>query len=305
MRVLVTGGTGFIGSHLAKRLLEKGHEVFALSKSPGDSRDAEGIDVRQGDISDASKIMEIVSEISPKKIFHLAASLGRNGEGDGAVIKTNVLGTLNLLEAAESAGVECFVNTGSAEEYGNGPVPFEESQKELPASVYAASKTCSNHICGLFHKHGRVPTVTLRPFIVYGPFQYPGMLIPSAIVSSIGGESMKTSGGKQTRDFVYVEDVADAYVRASENKKALGETINICSGRETRIADVLKMISDLVGGGDNLDIGGLPYRKGEIWRYFGDNSKARKLLGWEPKTSLEEGLRKTVEWYKSNIGKLG
>jgi len=308
-RILLTGACGFIGSHLTRRLLDGGAEVHALVRNDTDRfrlRDLiKNISLWYGDLRDYQSICSCISNSRPQIIFHLAALL--NVKRDPALIEpmleTNMNGTLNLIRSVvrEQISLECFVNTGSAEEYGNGPVPFVEDQREIPVSPYSASKVAVTHFCQMLHRSMGLPTVTLRPFLVYGPNQDADMFIPSLIKHCLGIKDFPMTEGDQTREFAYIDDIVEAYILAAQHPRAAGEVINVGSGIEYRIREVAEKIVSKMGNPIRLLIGVLPKRSGETEHFFCSNKKAKELLGWYPKITLDEGLEKTINWYKENL----
>lgn len=286
-QILVTGGAGFIGSHLVEALSEKSNVYI--------------IDKYNCDLTDFPKLQKAIREIKPEIIFHLAAftSPERNVDSE-FIFRNNFYSTINLFKALKG-DFSLFVNTGTCEEYGDGPTPFKESQTPIPVSPYSASKIASTYYCQMLHNVYDLPIITLRPFLTYGPRQRnTKMLIPSTILSILKNKELKMTKGEQTRDFVYVKDVVEAYIKAAQNKKAIGEIINIGSGKEYKIKDIVSKIIHITKS--NLKPQKvLPYRKGETMHFYCSNLKAKKLLGWQPKTSFEQGLIKTIDWYKNNI----
>jgi len=307
-KVLLTGAGGFIGSHLARRLIDEDAEVHILIKKDSDRFRVQDISNRvilwDGDILDYQSICACIRAARPQIIFHLAALL--NVARDPALIEPmleiNVNGTLNLLRSVmeEEIALESFVNTGSAEEYGNGPVPFVEDQREMPVSPYSASKVAVTHFCQMLHRGIGLPVVTLRPFLVFGPSQDDGMFIPSLIRHCLGGRDFPMTEGNQTREFTYVEDIVAAYILAAQCPRAAGEVVNIGSGVEYKIRDVAERIVNKMGSPIRLLIGALPKRPGETEHFFCSNKKAKELLGWSPKVALDEGLERTIKWYRGN-----
>jgi nucleoside-diphosphate-sugar epimerase len=174
---------------------------------------------------------------------------------------------------------------------------MRENQMVDPVNAYAASKSAAWLFCNLCHRTYGYPIVTVRPFTVYGPRQSERALIPQVILSALRGEDFEMTGGEQTRDFTYVDDIVEGYIRASISGKAIGQTINLGTGKEHAIKDVVLKVVELMGSTVKPLIGALPYRPGEIWCLYSDSSKARELLGWQPQVGLEDGLRKTIEWY--------
>jgi len=305
--ILVTGACGFIGSHLTRRLVEDGAIVHAVDVSEpwriSDVRDR--IDFKLLDLTDYNGVKRLVDEVKPVKVFHLAAKVNvkRDFNFLDDMIRVNLGGTTNLLRALDGASYDCFVNTGTCEEYGDNPAPFREEQKPNPVSPYSASKVASTVFCMMYHKTLGCPIVTLRPFLTYGPMQEPTMLIPEVITSALEKKSFKMTEGMQTREFNYVSDIVDGFVRASVKKNAVGEVINIGNGAEYRIRDVVAKIIKLMGSPIKPQVGALPYRPGEAMHFYCDNTKARRLLGWKPKVGLDEGLEKTIDWYEKNAKK--
>jgi len=307
-KVLLTGAGGFIGSHLARRLVDEDAEVHILIKKDSDRFRLQDISNKillwDGDILDYPSICTCLRAARPQIIFHLAALL--NVKRDPALIEPmieiNINGTLNLLRAVikEEISLESFVNTGSAEEYGNGPVPFIEDQREMPVSPYSASKVAVTHFCQMLYRSIGLPVVTLRPFLVFGPSQDNGMFIPSLIKHCIGGKDFPMTEGNQTREFTYVEDIVEAYILAAQCPRAAGEVINIGTGIEYKIRDVAERIVSKMGNPIRLLVGALPKRSGETEHFFCSNEKAKGLLGWSPRIALDEGLERTIKWYKEN-----
>jgi len=304
--ILVTGAAGFIGSHLTRRLLEEGAEVHILLRKDTDQfriQDfLEDLTIWYGDLKDFQGICSCIRGSRPQIIFHLAALLNvsRASELIESMIDVNIKGTLNLLRGVikENITLEFFINTGSSEEYGNGPVPFSEDQREIPVSPYSASKVAATYFCQMIYRSMGLPIVTLRPFLVYGPDQDTDMFIPSLIQHCLEGKDFPMTEGDQTREFNYIDDIVEAYLLAVICPQAVGEVINIGNGIEYTIRDVAEKIVHMMGDPIKLLVGALPKRPGETDHFFCNNEKARKLLGWSPKINIDEGLERTIEWYK-------
>ncbi len=301
--VLVTGGLGFIGSHLVRRLMAEGCEVhvFGNTETHNVSDILDKIKIHDVDLRRFEDVKRSVEKIKPLKIFHLAAyvNVSRTIEPE-MMINNNFGGTVNLIKAAESVDYDCFINTGTCEEYGTNPVPFTEDQVPNPVSPYSVSKVKTTIFCQSYQKETGRPVITLRPFLTYGPFQRNNFLISYVITSALFKNEIKTTKGEQAREFNYVSDIIDGYVLASMSDSAVGEIINIGNGKEYKIRDVIGKILNLVGSKVKVD-NALPYREGEAMHFYCSNEKARRLLGWRPKTSLDDGLKKTIEWYKQKF----
>ena len=305
-RVLVTGISGFIGSHLARRLVKEGAEVYGLARTSSNLERLRDISneivFHYGDLRYFSTIKTAISAIKPQKVFHLAAQVDprRSLALIDDMVQVNLIGTINLLQALNGSHYDCFINTGASEEYGDNPTPFREDQIPRPVSPYSASKASATVFCQMLHKTGKAPIVTLRPFLIYGPGQQGDMLIPSLIRKTTIGEEFKMTKGEQTRDFNYIDDVVDAYVRASVTPRAVGEIINIGSGLEYKVIDVVRMVLRLMDSSLKPRVGALDYRPGEAWHFYCDNTKAREILGWRPLTNLEDGLKNTINWFQAH-----
>lgn len=303
-RVLVTGAGGFIGSHLVRRLVAEGAQVQALLKKEESTWRLEDIldrlDVCEADITDLPSLQSVFSRFNPQVIFHLAALVDASRSWDLVVpmATTNVLGTVNLLTALKHSPFEMFVNTSSSEEYGDALSPCREDQRELPLSPYSFSKLSITHFCQMAVKAFDLPITTVRLFPTYGPLQESAMFIPSAIKGLLVEKEFSMSPGEQKREFNYVDDVVEAYLKVAVCSDARGEVLNVGSGIPYRVREVIDIIQKLTGDGGTVNVGALPYRKGEGMESFCDNLKLRQLTGWSPRVSLEEGLRLTVEWYK-------
>jgi nucleoside-diphosphate-sugar epimerase len=305
-RVLISGISGFIGSHLARRLVKEEAEVYGLVRESSNlwriSDIKNQISIYYADLKDFESVKHIIQDVQPLKIFHLAAyvDVSRSFAVLDNMVENNIKGSLNLLKALEGIDYDCFVNTGTCEEYGDNPAPFLEDQIPKPVSPYSASKVSVTMFCQMLYKTLGLPIVTLRPFLTYGPGQESNMLIPSVIKSVIKSEPFEMTAGEQTREFNYVDDIVEGFVKASVTKKAIGEIINIGNGLEYKIKYVVQKILDLMNGTVNPKIGVLNYRPGETWHFYCDNTKAMELLGWKPKVNLEDGLKMTIDWFKKH-----
>ncbi len=294
-RVLLTGGSGFIGRRLKRRLSGLGASVRSLDNRT--AADAMPGDLRC-DITDVKAVRAAVAEARPGIVFHLA---GRTDRGDRPelvrpLLEVNLLGTVNLFESLLSAGgCAAVVVSGAAEEYGRSAPPFLESFREDPVTPYSLSKVCVSKLAKMFHNVYGFPAIILRPTLAYGPGQEPGMFIPALINALLKGEKFPMTPGEQTRDFVYVDDLVDAYLAAGISGRGFGEVFNIGSGAPCKIKDLARMAAALLGKERLLEMGAKSYRAAEIMDYRVDISRAKESFGWSPATSLEKGLKLTIE----------
>jgi nucleoside-diphosphate-sugar epimerase len=300
--VLVTGANGFIGSHVVRLLLERGYETVA---GIGPTADA----WRLADVLDAIETLPLDLESNgidasarelrgTTAIVHLAARGVNPAEDDAeGIVRANIGGTLRLLELARELGAERFVHCGSCFEYGTGALLREDSPLR-PVAVYGASKAGATLLAHAFGRTHGLPVVALRPFTAYGPFEGRHRLVPSTIVSALRGAPIDLTGGEQTRDFVFVGDIAEAFVVAVEANDVGGETFNLCSGTETTVRELAQRTVDLTGTSAELRFGALPYRDDELWTLSGDPRRSTERLGWTARTSLQDGLEQTVAWFR-------
>lgn len=297
VRVLITGATGFIGSHLARRLAAEGAQVAVLARATSDLRALgnAAVQVHRADIGERQAVQRVLETVRPEVVFHLAAiGLSQPFVPADTALRTNVHGTIHLLEAARQVSVQRFVHSGTAYEYGERGAP----EGLDPINVYAASKAAAWAFVRMYARTYGLPAVTVRLYHVYGPGQPPATLIPSAICAALEGRDFPMTPGAQRRDFVYVDDVVEGYLRAATAPGIDGQSIDLGAGQSWRVLDVVTRLFDLVGSSGRPQPGALPYRTGEIMDQVADTRAARERLSWQASTPLEDGLRQTVEWYK-------
>ena len=306
---LITGGAGFIGSNIVEVLFQQGELVRVLDNcSTGKLSNLEDvmdqIEFIQGDIRDLPLVREAVRDID--YILHQAAlpSVSRSVHDPIASNEANVTGTLNVLVAAKDAGVKRLVFACSSSVYGNSQkLPKREDMPANPISPYAISKYTGEQYCRIFHELYGLETVALRYFNVFGKRQNPNSqyaaAVPIFINSFLEGKPPTIFGdGEQSRDFVSVEDVVRANLLACYAEEAVGQVFNIASGRSATINCLVYMIKELIGCDIEPVYG--QERKGDVRHSEADISKAQKILGYEPAVGLEEGLERTIEWYRDN-----
>lgn len=306
MKCLVTGGAGFIGSHIAEGLLKRGDSVRILDNMVTGRLDTlqmlgHRIDFVQGDLREKADVEKAVSGVDV--IFHEAAlrSVPRSIDDPAASNDVNVTGTLNLLMAARGAGVKRVVYASSSSAYGDQKsFPQKETMRCAPLSPYAVSKLTGEYYCMVFAKTFGLETVALRYFNVFGPRQHPesqyAAVIPKFMQSAQDGTPLEIhSDGKQSRDFTYIDNVVSANLLASVKPKAAGEFFNIANGKNNSLLDIVHVLEQL--SGRKLVRDHRPARRGDVRKTWADISKARKLLGYKPFVGFEEGLKRTWEWF--------
>lgn len=313
-RVAVTGAGGFIGSHLAEALVREGADVTAVVRynSRGDDGNLRHVDpkihsslrVQRIDLNDLEATRQALhrSEV----IFHLAAFVGipySYAHPDDAVLN-NVRSTLNVLAVARENHVERMVQTSTSEVYGSArQVPIPETHVLQPQSPYSASKIGTDHIALSYHYAFQLPVAVVRPFNTFGPRQSARAVIPTIVMQALAGSAVKLGTTTTTRDFTFVADTVRGFMLAAAAPASVGEIINIGTGRETSIADTVKAIVGVVGRKVDVieDANRLRPEASEVSRLCADISKARRLLGYEPQVTLEEGLRRTVAWIGEHL----
>lgn len=302
---VVTGGAGFIGSHMVERLLSQGQSVrIADDFSSGLKANVPaGVEVIEGDVADAAVAARAVHGAT--YVIHLAAipSVPRSVKDPVRSNRANVDGTLNVLVAARDAGVKRVVFAGSSSVYGDAAVlPKREDMKPSPLSPYALQKLIGEQYCQIFTRLYGIETVTTRFFNVFGPRQQPGSpysgVISLFIEALAKGQAPTVHGdGKQTRDFTFVGDVVTGVLASCEAAKASGEVINVAAGGRISLLDLIKTLQTILG--TNLKPVFGPTREGDVRDSQADIQKARKLLDFSPVVAFEDGLRQTVEWFKA------
>lgn len=311
-RVLVTGAGGFIGSHLAERLVAENACVRAMVHYNALGRHGwldrskvrDAMEIVAGDITDPDCVRDAMKDV--EIVFHLAAliAIPYSYRVPLSYIHTNIHGTLNVLQAARVLETQRVLLTSTSEVYGSAQrVPIGEEHPLQGQSPYSASKIGADKIGEAFFRSFGVPVVTIRPFNTFGPRQSARAVIPTIISQCLEGrDTIRLGNLTPTRDMNYVENTVDGYLAAATSDEAVGETINFGSGREISIGDLAMMIVDMTGAKTRIVSESERTRPegSEVDRLLADNSLARRLLGWEPKVTLEQGLHHTIDWLRAN-----
>lgn len=300
-RILVTGAHGFIGRHLCQALRQGGAYVVGCGRN-ADKRNIYASKLYELNIVDKSCVQDIVKSVRPDFVVHLAATKN-NGIDFSAywdAYETNLVGSLNLIEACDALNpFTRFIFLGSADEYGVTRAPYVETAREAPVNAYGISKLAVTQLLQSRWRTKAFPAVILRPTIVYGPGQRANMFLPAIIEALVRGEEFEMTTGLQTRDLVYIDDLIHAILLAMETPKIEGKVINISSARPTQIIELARMTAKIIDekAESLLRVGAKSGRQGEAMNYWAKNGLAEELLGWLPKVSLEQGLRRTVEYF--------
>jgi len=308
--VLVTGGAGFIGSNLAEELIHRGARVRVIDNFVTGFREnlAEirgDLDLIEGDISDAVAVGKAIDGV--EVIFHEAAlpSVPRSVENPAETHRACVDGTFNLLVQAKEKGVRRVVYAASSSAYGDQEaLPKIETMAPEPLSPYAVAKLVGEYYCSVFHKVYGLETISLRYFNVFGPRQNPSSQYSGVISRFIdalmkGGRPVIYGDGEQSRDFTYIANVVDANIRAAETTKGLGRTLNVANGERVSLNELLGVLKGIIGN-EGVEADYQPERKGDVKHSQAGNERAVEWLGYRKLVGLEEGLKRTIDWWKTS-----
>lgn len=308
MKILVTGATGFIGSHLTRRLIYEGHDVGIIQRSESNIKRIEDVysqlDVSFTDLSDTVMVEFAVRKFKPDIIFHLAAYyVVEHRISDIPILyNTNVLGLINLLDAALNNGVKLFVNASTSFVYDG---DRHSHMNIKPANLYAVTKLQSEQACDYYSKLG-MPCVTFRQFPAYGEMDNVRKFIPFVIKSAIDGSmtELKTSPGHQRWDYIYIEDIVDAYMSLIPIPKEFSyshEIFDIGTGDAPELRNIITTILSILDSKMKPIWGAILYRKNEVFYTCADTEYIERKLHWKAKTNLYDGLKKTIEWHKKYL----
>jgi len=303
-RVILTGGTGFVGANLSRRLLKEGHDLHLLLRPGYKPWRIEEIKndahLHTVDLVDAAVLNSVVERIRPDWVFHLAAYGAYPFQSDAlAIMQTNIIGTINLVEACLRAGFKAFVNTGTSSEYGFKDHAPPETESLEPNSGYALTKASATLFCRYIAQSKKVHLSTLRLYSAYGPHEESTRLIPTLIRHGLKDELPPLVSPDTAHDYVYVEDVVDAYLlAAAKPKQEPGAVYNVGTGIQISLRKVVDVARRVIGISTKPKWGSMPNRDWDTNVWVADNRKIRKTLGWQPRYSFEEGFRLTVEWFR-------
>jgi len=305
-RVFVTGASGFIGANLVRELIKQEASVYALVRKKSNLWRLKDlfseVTLLYGDLKEEKKLKSIINKVRPQIIYHLAMPGGyaKDESSRKEAILSMVMGTFNLLESLEDIRYERFIYCASSTEYGARNRPLKETDILRPFTFRGLVKGAATLLCMQYVLERKRPITILRPFSVYGYWEQPGRLIPMAIKAFICNRKIKLTAGSFRHDFIFIEDVVRACLILAQEKKAVGEIFNIGSGRQWANRQVIELLERIFGHQVNIIRGAFPARAPDISCWVADIKKAKKVLGWKPRYSLEDGLRKTVEWFKLN-----
>jgi nucleoside-diphosphate-sugar epimerase len=320
-RAIITGATGFVGANLARRLLLDGHEVHLLVRRGASlwrvAAIRDDVHWHEVDLGEADALVQLVASIRADWVFHLAAHGAYSTQDDlYAMIATNYIATVNLVEACRKVGFESFVHTGSSSEYGyKDHAPHEEEWID-PNSNYAVTKAAATLYCRHAAQQHRLNLVTLRLYSIYGPYEEPTRLIPTLIVRGLEGRLPPLVQPTMARDYVYVDDASEAFIlAASHSGQEVGAVYNVGTGVQTALSEVVQMTRRELAIQVEPVWGSMTNRQWDTNVWVANSDKFRRTLGWRPRYTLEQGFRSMIQWlsdhpelaalYRSRIGPAG
>jgi nucleoside-diphosphate-sugar epimerase len=307
-KALVTGGAGFMGSALVRALTNEGYEVYSYdSFVTGTASNIKGIiphdHIIRGDV-EGWKFMKTLSTIRPDIVFHLAADpyIPLSYDHPERFVRTNFEGTLNVLMTCKTFDVKRIVHYSTSEVYGSAKnIPMNEQHPTKPQSVYAVSKLAADHLCQVLAMEQKIPVVVVRPFNCYGPRETHPYVVPEIISQLARSGELVLGNTEARRDLTYVDDTARAVCMLASKEEIEGQVFNIGSDQDYSIRELAEKTSSIMRGAPaNVRVDPKRLRPYDVSRLICDSSKLRNLTGWKPEVGLEEGLKRTVEWYKAN-----
>jgi nucleoside-diphosphate-sugar epimerase len=298
-RLLIVGGTGFIGRNLALKAAKQGYSTTVLSLNTPAVLKVEEVEYLQADITDLSELQKKLTGLKYEYVVNLSGYIDHCFflEGGRSVIDAHFVGVQNLLQVIDWDELRRFVQIGSSDEYGNLSAPQNEKMREEPISPYSLGKLACTQFLQMLYRTEKLPTVTLRLFLVYGPGQDYNRFLPHIIKGCLSNTIFPTSAGEQLRDFCYIDDITDGIMKALMNDSVNGEVINLASGSPIAIRDVVEKVQKVVGHGFP-EYGKIPYRIGENMALYANISKAIEVLGCNSLIAIDQGILKTVDYYR-------
>ncbi|HCS79085.1 TPA: hypothetical protein DIV55_05095 [Patescibacteria group bacterium] len=304
-KVLITGATGFIGANLCRALLKQNHEVYALIRPNSNIWRIEEIKsrLRRVEISllDTEKLILELSTVKPEWIFHCAAHGAYSWQTDvEQMIATNVAATVNLLTAASKVGFESFVYTGSSSEYGFAKGSPNENDRLQPNSSYAVTKAAATHFCQLFAQQYQLNIATVRLYSVYGPYEQPGRLMPTLLLSLKNSRWPALVSPEVAHDFIYIDDVCNACIHLAGHQLGEGEVYNLGTGKQTTMKQLVNLCQSLFPITTKPEWSSMPNRFWDSSNWVANVDKIKHTHNWQPKKSLSDGLQSYMSWFSAN-----
>lgn len=302
---LITGGYGFIGSHLARRLLNLQARIVLFIRTPSNFwrlKDIiKNIETYEIDIRDRKQVQDAIKKVNPDYIFHLAAYGVNSAHTDYMhAIETNIIGTCNIIQAAKLVNCKKIINFGSSSEYGNKMEPIHENMLLTPVDIYGSTKAAATILAHQIASENSINLITLRPFGIFGESEEPHKIFSYIILQVLQNKDVNLTLCNQLRDYCYIENIIDACILAVENTTVQNEIFNIGSGTIYPLKHYVELLFKHLKTNSRPNYGAIPSRTNERWVPEADVQKIKNSLSWEPRINIEEGIIKTVNWYKNN-----
>jgi nucleoside-diphosphate-sugar epimerase len=308
-KILITGATGFVGANLLRQLIDGKNDIHIIIRSTSNlwriNDIINKVNTQIYDLTNRESVEELVLKIKPQIIFHLAVYGGYQFQKESLkIINTNLLGTINLLDACCKIGFECFINTGSSSEYGLKNKPMSEDDLLEPINDYGIAKAAATLYCQAIGRRKNLPIFTLRLFSPYGYYEEPTRLIPYLIISCLKKNDLNLANPYAVRDFNFIEDVIDAYVKTYNNKENIfpGDIFNLGNAEQRSVQEVFELIKKLTGYKKEPHWGKAKLRDSDnakVW--IANNNKIKKIIEWKPQHNIENGLKKTIKWIEKHL----
>lgn len=307
-KALVTGGNGFIGSHMVSRLVKAGCTVYVMIRDFSDiwrlDEVRNSINLVKLDIRDGDVLSQWITKIKPDFIFHMAAYGVDSRQKDYVTAaETNIIGTLNIVKAAASIGCEKLINTGTSMQYGNKTNSIREEDYYDPTNIYGSTKGAATIIAHQIAGENNLDIATIIPFGVFGEKEGSHKFFPHVILSALIEGEIQLSPCEQYRDYCYIENIIDGFLMAAGSSEIKNEIFNIGCGRLYKLKHYVELIMKRLESEAKVNYGSVEYRKNDLWSPQPDLTKISTMLEWKPRVSLEEGIDKTIEWFSENYEK--
>ncbi len=302
--ILITGASGFIGSNIARYFIQNNIEIHLILRKKNNWRLKDiqkSANIHYCDLASKDKLNKIISNIKPQTIFHLAThgsySFQKNLD---QIIKSNMSGTINLLYACKKFGFSKFINTGSSSEYGFKKKIMSEFDILEPNSHYAVLKSFQTNLTVFEALSNNLPIINVRPFHIYGPYEDSRRFIPNLILNLLNDKLPVLADKNICRDIVYIEDAVQFYLKLANKKNINGEIFNLGSGKKTKLMKIVRETQKIMNTNIKPEWNSMPNRSWDQYEWYANMNKAKKIINFVPKIRIEEGLRRTVDWFRDN-----
>jgi nucleoside-diphosphate-sugar epimerase len=306
--IAVTGANGFIGSRIVKRLVDYGANVHVMVREASDlwriENELEDVNILRVDMKIPETVTGCVRIAKPEYVFHMAAYGVDHRQKDYIeAAHTNIIGTINIINAAKASGCSKLINTGTSMQYGNRPGPIIEESMYKPNNIYGSTKAAATILAHQIAQESEIDIATIIPFGVFGESEGSHKFFPHVILSVLRGIDVELSHCEQFRDYCYVENIIDGFLLAAVNKSIKNGIFNIGSGETYKLKHFVKLITEKMEINCNIKYGSIDYRKNDLWSPKPDIKKISETLGWKPRISLDKGIEMTIEWFRENLDK--